>query len=91
MNYYPEPDSHSRNKVKVELDMSNNGSKSKVGKVPGVNRSDFDRSIDLASLKSTDLKKISGIAETELLKTVYDELAKEKLMLIIQTNKILKK
>ena len=51
MNYYPERDSHSSNKVKVELDISNNGSKSKVVKSTGVNKSDFYRSIDLASLK----------------------------------------
>ena len=30
MNYYPEPDSHIRNKVKVLLDLSNYATKKKI-------------------------------------------------------------
>ena len=36
MSYYSEPDSDNRNKIKVELDLSNYGTKSGVKKTAGV-------------------------------------------------------
>ena len=36
MIYYPEADSHSRNKIKVEIDLSNYATKSDLKKVAGV-------------------------------------------------------
>ena len=41
MSCYPEPDSHSRNKTKFELDLSNKTKKIDVKNVTGVNTSNF--------------------------------------------------
>ena len=52
MIYYPEADSHSRNKIKVEIDLSNYATKSDLKKVAGVDTSDFANKADLTRLKS---------------------------------------
>ena len=80
-----EQDSHSSNKIKVELDLFNYGTKSDVKKVTGVDTSKFSK--NLVNLKSEvnkldadklkvvliDLKALSNIAEEMLLiETVYD-------------------
>ena len=42
MSFYPEPDSYSRNKIKVELDLSNYAIKCDGGEATGVDISEFD-------------------------------------------------
>ena len=41
MSYYPEPDSHIRDKVKVVLDLSNYETKKELGHDTGVDTSDL--------------------------------------------------
>ena len=41
MTYYPEPDSYIRNKIKVELDLSNYPSKKELDHVTGVDTSNL--------------------------------------------------
>ena len=40
MSYYPEPNSHIRNKIKVELDLTNYATKNKLDHATGVDTSD---------------------------------------------------
>ena len=40
MSFYPEPDIHIRNKIKVESNLSNHASKKKLDHATGVNTSD---------------------------------------------------
>ena len=51
-SYYPKPDTYVRNKIKVELDLSNYAIKSDVKNAAGVDTSDFAKKADLASLNS---------------------------------------
>ena len=41
MTYYPEPDSHIRNKIKVEIDVSNYATKEELEHATGVDTSVF--------------------------------------------------
>ena len=41
MSYYPEPDSHIRNKVKVVLDLSSYATKNELDHAAGVDTSDL--------------------------------------------------
>ena len=41
MNYYPEPDSHIRNKIKVQSDLSNYATKKYLYHAKGVDTSDL--------------------------------------------------
>ena len=41
MSYYPEPDSHIRDKVKVALDLSNYATKIELEHATGIDRSDL--------------------------------------------------
>ena len=92
MSYYPEPDSYSRNQIKVELDLSNYATKSDLKETTGVDIAKFAEKADLTSLKSdvdeldinkvktvpTDLSQLSDVVKNEVLKkTVYDELVKK--------------
>ena len=52
MSYFPEPYTHSRNKRKVELDLSNYATKSDLKGITGINTSKFAKEVDLANLKS---------------------------------------
>ena len=52
ISYYPEPDSHSRNNIKFEIDLSNYATKSEVLKAAGVDTPDFAKKADLTGLKS---------------------------------------
>ena len=52
MSYYPQRDSHSRNKIKFELGLSNYATKSEVEGTTGVDTSKFGRKGDLANIKS---------------------------------------
>ena len=41
MSYFPEPYSHGRNKIKVELDLPNGATESYLEDVTGINTSNF--------------------------------------------------
>ena len=51
MSYFPDLDSYGRNKLKVELDLSNHATKSEIKNVTGVDTSDFAKDTNIASLK----------------------------------------
>ena len=52
MRYFPGPYIRSKNKIKVELDLSNYATKSDLKKAKGVDTTDFAKKYDLAGLKS---------------------------------------
>ena len=58
MNYYPELDSHIREKFKVVLDLSNYASKKELGHVTGVDTSDVADKKDVIALK-TEVDKLN--------------------------------
>ena len=49
MSYFPEPYNHSKNKIKVDLNLSNYVTKSDIKKTTGVDTSDFAKRADLAN------------------------------------------
>ena len=67
MSFLPEPYTQSKNKIKVELDLSNYVKKPDLKNEAGVDTSDFVKKGDLASLKSDfdkldiDLEKVPSI------------------------------
>ena len=77
MNNYLEADSRDRNKIKVELDLSNYATKSDLKRAQDIDTSECNKKLDLASLKSnfdklditklkrftTYLRKLSNILE----------------------------
>ena len=75
--------------MKVELDLSNYGTKTNLKKATGVDTSDFAKKVDLASLKldvdeldidklktvPVDLSKLSNVVDNDVVKkTVFDKL-----------------
>ena len=52
MGYYPEPDSHIRDKVKAVLDLSNYATKKELDHATGVDISDLDAKKDFVVLKA---------------------------------------
>ena len=52
MSYYPEPDSHIRDKVKVVLDLPNYATKKELDHATGVDRSDLAAKKDFIALKA---------------------------------------
>ena len=52
MSYYPEPDSHIRDKVKVVLDLSNYATKKEFEHATGVDASDLAAKRDFIALKA---------------------------------------
>ena len=52
MSYYPEPDSHIKNKIKIELDLSHYVAKKELGHATGVNTSDLATKKDFIALKA---------------------------------------
>ena len=50
MSYYPKPDSHGRNKIKVKLDFPNYVIKSDVKGVTSAAISDFAKNVSLATV-----------------------------------------
>ena len=52
MSYYPEPDGHIRDKVKIVLDLSNYATKKELDHAIGVDTSDLAAKIDFIALKS---------------------------------------
>ena len=51
MSYFPEPYTRSKNKTKVELDLSNYSTKFDLKNATGVDTSKFAKKADLATLK----------------------------------------
>ena len=52
MSYYPEPDSHIRDKVEVVLDLSNYPTKNELNDGAGVQTSNLDITRDFIGLKA---------------------------------------
>ena len=52
MSYYPEPDSHIRDKVKVVLDLPNNATKKEVEHVKGIDTFGLAGEQDVIALKA---------------------------------------
>ena len=52
MSCFPEPDTSRKNKIKVELNLSNYATKSSLKNTIGVDTSNFKRKFDFDSLKS---------------------------------------
>ena len=84
MSYYPEPDSHIRDKVKGVLDLSNYGTNKKLDHTTSVDTSDLAAKKDFITLKAevdkVHINKLTN-APTSLnnLKTKLDELDVGKL------------
>ena len=66
MSYYPEPDSHIRDKVKVVLDLSNYATKKEQDQAPGNDTSDLAAKNDFIALKAKvdkpDIDKLVNVA-----------------------------
>ena len=79
MSYYPEPDSHIRDKVKVVLDLSNYATKKKSGHATGVDMSDLAAKNYFVALKAEvdilDINKLVNVPTSlNNLKTKADDL-----------------
>ena len=57
MSYLPEPHTHSKHKIKAELDLSNYAKKSVFKKATGVDSSDFAKNVDVDKLDIDKLKE----------------------------------
>ena len=79
MSHYPGPNSHSRNKIKVELDLSNYATISDVKITASVNKPEFAKKrIIQLKYKVDDLSKLSDLLVNDILKkTVYDKLVEK--------------
>ena len=92
MSYSPVPYSNIKNKINVELDLSDYGTKSDLKNATGFNTSKFAKEADLASLKSDvdrldidelestsiELSKLRNGVENEVVKkTLYEEQVKK--------------
>ena len=101
VRYNPKPDSYERNKIKVELHLSNYATKSYLKGKTGIDSSEFTKRADLSSLKSkltkidvgkletlpTDLSKLFNLEKIMLLKIPHMMNWFKKLIKLIQTNK----
>ena len=84
MSYYPEPDSHIRDKVKVVLDLSNYATKKELDHATGVDTSDLAAKKDFIALKAEvdklDINKLVNVPTSlNNLKTKVDDLDVGKL------------
>ena len=65
MRYYPEPDSHIRDKVEVVLDLSNYATKKELQYVKGIDTSDLAVKKDFIALKAKvdklDINKLTNV------------------------------
>ena len=97
---YSESGSYGRNMIKVELDLSNNATKSDLKGAAGIDKSQLAKKIDLGNIKSdvdrwdalesilVDLSKLSKVVKNDVVeKTVYDELVIQ----IIHSSNLVKK
>ena len=79
MSYYPEPGSHIRDKVKVELDLPNYATKKELEHATGIDTSDFAAKKDFIALKAEvdklDINKLTNVPTSlNHLKTKVDDL-----------------
>ena len=82
MSYYPETNNHVRNKIKVELDLSNYATKADLNRATGVDTFNLAAKSYLASLKAEVDKIIvdklkttpSNLVDNVVKKNIYDEL-----------------
>ena len=84
MSYYPEPDSHISDKVKVVLDLSNYSTKKESAHATGVDTFDLAAKKDLIALKAEvdklDINKLVNVPTSlNNLKTKVDDLDVGKL------------
>ena len=84
MSYYPEPDSHIRDKLKVELDLSNYATKKKLEHATGIDTSDLAAKKDFIALKAEvdelDINKLVNVPTSlNNLQTKVDDLDVGKL------------
>ena len=79
MSYYPGPSSHRRNKIKVELDLSNYATMSDVKIAVSVNKPEFAKKrIIQLKYKVDDLSKLNDLLVNDILKkTVYNKLVEK--------------
>ena len=65
MNYYPEPDNHIRDKVKVVLDLSSYATKTELAHATGFDTSDLATKTDFIALKAEvdklDINKLTNV------------------------------
>ena len=52
MSYYPEPDSHTRDNVKIVLDLSSYATKKELGHVTGIDTSNLPAKNDFTAFKA---------------------------------------
>ena len=77
MSYYPETDSHIRDKVKVVLDLSNYATKKELEHTAGIDKSDAVAKRDFIALKADklDINKLTNVPTSlNNLNTKVDEL-----------------
>ena len=84
MSYYPEPDSHIRDKVKVVLDLSNYATKKELDHATGTDTSDLDAKKDCIAFKGEvdklDINRLVDVPTSlNNLKTKLDDLDVGKL------------
>ena len=88
MSYFPELYARRKNKIKVQVDLSNYATKSDLKSATHVDTSKFSKEVDLANLKSNvdelyivklnivlvDLRKLSNSVNNDVVKkTIHDE------------------
>ena len=84
MSYYPEPESHIRDKVKVVLDLSNYATKKELDHATAVDTANLPAKKDLIALKAEvdkqDINKLENVPTSlDSLKTKVDDLEVGKL------------
>ena len=85
MSYYPEPDSHIRDKVKVVLDLSNYATKKELEHTAGIDKSDLAAKRDFIALKADklDINKLTNVPTSlNNLKTEVDNSDVGKLKIV---------
>ena len=98
MGYYPKPYSYSRNKIKIELKLSNSATKPEVNKANEVDPSELAKLADSVSLQSdvdkldtdklkhcpTDQSKVSIVVDNDVLeKTNVINWLKNSMLLVV--------
>ena len=90
MSFCQEPDSHSKHKTKIELDLSKYAIKSDLKEATGIDASEFAKNADLVSLKSyVDKSNIDELNTVLELRNVVDNDAVKKLYVINWLQKLM--
>ena len=80
INFFAEPHTRSKNKIKYKLDLPNYATKSDLKNAPGVDTSDFVKKVDLASLNTDtnrlDIDKLET-TRTDLSNVIKNDVAKK--------------